>query len=512
MKSIALVVNLTKEVLGAAQKILGEEVDFYPVDKDAACLHALDSAKLDMAIIEQSVSIPGDLELLSAVRRQCGDLPILFVLEAVNEKMAGEVLRRGATDCVIKSEFMDVTLSLAIRRHIILADLRRSLAAAQTKLQFLLKAQRLKQHFLELISHDLRSPLLTARTYAQLLASGRLGALSAQQKDKLEVILRSADRLARSTDQLRRFARLESGKIELVRATFDLKSLFTEVLAGVSRQCLEKGITLGQSWPPSPMDVYADRELMAEVLKEMLENALAFTPEKGSIAVAITERPQGEAVVSVTDTGGGISAEKRLHLFESIWDRDEIESKRHGGYGLGLAFVKRIMDLHGSKLEVDSQPGQGARLRFTLPLVQQASESRLMAGLGVNRRKIVLAVDDDEDNLACTRTVLEMAGYEVLGANGFAEAKEQLEQGTVDAVLLDVALADASGLETLRLLKHYPATSSLPVVMVSGCAEDDTRAQAAHLGAAAFVVKPFTPAKLLRELSQAMSHPIPSQV
>src|SRR5208283_4374056 len=134
-----------------------------------------------------------------------------------------------------------------------------------------------------------------------------------------------------------------------------------------------------QSWPPSSMDVYADRELMAEVLKELLENAISFTPEKGSVAVAITERPKGEAVVSVTDTGDGISEEKLLHLFESIWDRGEIAGKSNGGYGLGLAIVKRIMDLHGSKLEVDSQPGQGARLRFSLPLVQQTSESRLMA-------------------------------------------------------------------------------------------------------------------------------------
>jgi two-component system, sensor histidine kinase ChiS len=511
-----LLVDAGPRLRDAARHInSGAQVD--SVDHAAACMHALNFHKPDLIILQQKAGSitaspgPERFSILENLKKQCPDVPILAALDPSDEPLATEALHAGAADFVLLTEHISHSIRATVERlmRAMLAKyeqrtLARELARAE-------KAAARKTEFLSAVMHDLRAPLLTMRIYSQFLVAGRLGHLSSAQKEKIELILRNADRLAHSIESIQRYERLEAPQIELVRGDFDLKSLFMDVISAVSRPCMEKGLTLVQCFPQGAARVHADRELIFECIKELIENAIAHTCARGSITLAITES-EAEYTVSVTDSGCGINSEQLEHIFESAWQREQSPAQRSTaghGLGLGLAMVKRVIDLHGCHVELTSQPGRGTRVRFKLPQSNSSEDLRHELGTAGTRidqfKRVVLIVDDDQDNLNCARSVLEFAGYTVLGANGYAEAREQLANEKIDAMLLDYAMEGTNGLEVLRLLKQDPATCDVPVIMVSGCSDDKARSSAAHMGAAAFMVKPFMPFQLLKILAIAVA-------
>jgi signal transduction histidine kinase/ActR/RegA family two-component response regulator len=477
-----------------------------------ACRHALEPWKFDLVIIDHKPNISGEYDVLDGIRGQCAELPVIMSFSPDNEPLALEALRRGANDYVVKTHYFAAALTMAVRRAFEMNALRRSLAECRLECDELKRSRQLKRDFLAKAGHALRTPLSSMRIYAQYLASGRLGPLSQQQCDKVELILKGMERLTHCIEDVQRYERLEAGKIDLVQTRFDLRDALSEAIGTVTRTCMEKGVTLSQSWPSEPIIVCADRELLFEALKDLLDNAVAFTPPKGSISVAVVHRDAG-VYVSITDSGCGISQEKLAHLFEPLMAAEHLAHNYGCGPALGLSMVKRILDLHGSSLDVDSKPETGTRMRFVLPRVNDCGAPANVATTQTRvdlRKRMVLVVDDDEDNLGCTRAVLEFAGYDVVCANGFSEAKAQLADGRIDAVLMDVEMRGTSGLDTLKILKHSPATSNLPVIMLSAHVEDTVRAEAARLGASGYVVKPFSATKLLRELTNVLSTATPS--
>jgi signal transduction histidine kinase/ActR/RegA family two-component response regulator len=488
------------------------------VDHAAACMQAVSSRRSDLIILEQKKSAASPpsqsdrFSVLETLRKQCAEVPILVLLDPALEPRAAEVLTAGATEFLVSSEYLSTTLPLVVERMFRTIATEYDQRALKKERDQLKRAHERKHEFIAVVTHDLRAPLLTLRIYTQFLAAGRLGNLTSAQKEKIELILRSADRMAHSIESIQRYERLEAPQLELVRTDFDLKSLFMDVISAVSRPCMEKGITLVQSFPPGAARVHADRELILESTKELVENAVAHTANRGSITLAITEG-DSEYTISVTDSGCGINSEQLAHIFESAWQSDtepHVQSAAPGqGLGLGLATVKRIMDMHHTHIEVNSEPGRGTRVRFKLPLSNTNIDLRNELGTAGTRidqfKRVILIVDDDQDNLACARSVLEFAGYNVLGANGYDEARQQLAGEKVDAVLLDYAMSGTNGLEVLRRLKQDPSTSDVPVIMVSGCSDDKARASAARMGAAAFIVKPFMPFQLLKELAIAVA-------
>lgn len=516
-------VDLPSSILESARKALGAEFPQAQIFESSAATFAVAcvSNGIDMVLLHQPRA---DFSVLQSIRTRCPRVPIVAVFGdgPFVPDLAQEALSRGATDFCVPGAEPQAAFQLALQRSLKYASLSARLSQSEEELRVLRAACERKKEFLAAVTHDLRTPLVSMRIYAQFLASGRMGPLSAAQKDKVEAISKNADRLTHCIDAIQRFERLEAPAGELVLTNFDLCEVLSEALAAVTRLSMEKGISLGRSWPSEPVQVHADRELIVEALAALLENAVHFTGDKGSIALAIVPRADREICVSITDSGCGIPPAKLPHVFECRWHgpaaaaaREAGQAREKPGLGLGLPTVKRILDLHGSKIELDSRPGVGVRFRFTLPLSKAAAPGPILqnapqlSGSGGERNESqVLVVDDDEDNLACLRSVLEFAGYRVLSASGFNEARAQLEDGSVDAVLLDIAMADVSGMDTLRSLKHYPATSSLPVLMVSGCSDDAVRSQALALGASAFIVKPYQPAKLLKELRAAIAQPL----
>lgn len=502
-----LVVDPSPEFFEAVRTILrnlAPEANVCAAEHSAACMRALDAARLDLILLHfAKASSDASWATLKTIRESCADMPVLAIFDAQDEASSAEAMQRGASDVAIRTAAFSTLLPIAIRRVMSAAEMRRKCASCEKELAQLREAQRARGEFMSVITHDLRTPLVGMRIYAQFLSSGRLGPLAQPQKEKIEAIYRNAERLTHCIEGLQRYQRLEAPRLELVPSDFDLRTILGEVITSVMPACMEKGITLGQSGSAEPINVHADRELILEVVRDLLDNAVKFTAARGSISLDVVQSPDKQVSITIIDSGCGIPPELLGRLFDPAF-RPSKKTHPESGLGLGLRMVKRILDAHQSSIQIDSTVGTGTRVRFSLPPAQAMQPRIPDDSTRILRRRAVLVVDDEEDNLACTRSVLEYAGYDVLSASSLEEAKAQLDEGHVDAVLLDIALRGADGFETLQALKRSAATSNLPVIMVSAKADDDVRAKAARMGADGFVVKPFVPAKLLRELGAVM--------
>ncbi len=232
----------------------------------------------------------------------------------------------------------------------------------------LLEMDRLKSDFIGIVSHELKTPLTTLMGYNEYLQGGKLGPLSDQQTRAVEAMARSLKKLHRQISELLDFTRLESGKLTVDPEPFPLKPLVEEVLGGQSVLLEKKGLQ-AEAAIPRDLAVNADRARIAQVLDNLLVNAIKFT-EKGGIRVCAEPRSaDGMATVKVSDTGIGIPEEALPRVFDRFFQVETADvTKRQAGMGLGLSIVRAILAAHGGKISVESRVGKGTTFSFSLPL------------------------------------------------------------------------------------------------------------------------------------------------
>ena len=230
----------------------------------------------------------------------------------------------------------------------------------------------LKTQFLANISHDLRTPLTAVITHAEILRDGILGPLTERQLESVTGIINGGRQLLEQVGEILTYARGAADQLTITRTTFD----FAEVLAqlGALNDALvsRKGLTLVMEVSPDLAPLNADREKVSHIVGNLLGNAIDFTPAGGRVwvrAFAIAERDVPECVVEVGDTGIGISAEHHDLVFREFAQVDSSASRQHHGTGLGLTIARKLVELHGGRIWVESELGQGSRFYFTIPYV-----------------------------------------------------------------------------------------------------------------------------------------------
>ncbi len=232
----------------------------------------------------------------------------------------------------------------------------------------------LKTGFITMISHELRSPLAHITGFLDLLVGGHLGRMSEEQREALEVIGKSADHLGKLIDELLRFSFISSSELELVPEPVNLH----EVIPHVRKRCLGKaaelGIELSQEMPTSPLVVRADSEKLIYTMTQLVDNGIKFTPSGGKVVVGC-RLMEGKVVCFVRDSGIGIAPERQGEIFEPFHQLDGSLGRQYGGMGLGLSLVQRIIEKHGSRVEVISRPREGACFEFSLPIMDAAEEA-----------------------------------------------------------------------------------------------------------------------------------------
>lgn len=237
----------------------------------------------------------------------------------------------------------------------------------QQKIDQLVQLERLKGNFISMVSHELRTPLATIAGFAELLEDDLSGSLGPDQRGYVSQIQSAEGRIRRIVDDLLDFARIESGTLTLNRERIDLGILLKEELSALLPQSSAAQLRSDLLLPATPVVVLADRARVAQVIRNLIGNAIKFSPA-GGVNVITLSIAGSEARVSIADQGMGIDSDQASHIFERFFQADQTSTRPHGGAGLGLAISKQLVELHGGKIGVESELGVGSTFWFSLPL------------------------------------------------------------------------------------------------------------------------------------------------
>jgi signal transduction histidine kinase len=307
-------------------------------------------------------------ETFRRVIEKAPNVPIVVLSGQDDESLAIRALHQGVQDYLVKSDLSGKQLERAMRYAVERQGLLRSLEITRKQqLEF-------KNQFLSHVSHELRTPLTCVHQYVTLLLDGLAGELNPEQNDHLKTILKSTNQLHAMIRDLLEATRAESGKMRVEPRCATLGQLIHQAIAMMRPTADQKRIGLEIGLDQRLPLVFADPDRTLEVLINLLDNAIKFTPGEGAVSVnaCMVDTDPETVYVSVTDTGRGISPEAKALIFERLFqDPDSIDSSR-SGLGLGLFICKEIVRLQNGRIWVSSEPGQGSTFTFTLPIYSLA--------------------------------------------------------------------------------------------------------------------------------------------
>ncbi len=363
------------------------------------------------------------------------------------------------------------------------------------------EADRRKTEFLAVLSHELRNPLAPIRNAAVILERAPPGSEAAARA--LEVLQRQTEQLSRLVDDLLDISRITHGKIEVQLRHLDARELVQRAFADAKPLFDRRGVRLTFEAPEAPLWVNADAARLSQIVGNLLNNALKFTPPGGSVHVEVT-RGDDTCVIGVRDTGQGIDPMDLDRIFDPFWQAERTR-RGQGGLGLGLALVRQLAARHGGSARAESEGlGKGARFVVQLPLASapaQAPELRREAG--ATGALSVLIVEDNEDAAATLGEILSMAGSRVstvaTGRAGvFAAAAER-----PDVIICDIGLPDMSGHDVIRAIRATGSGRRVFAVALTGYAQPEDREAALAAGFDAHLPKPPQMEDLEQLLSEA---------
>jgi signal transduction histidine kinase/FixJ family two-component response regulator/HAMP domain-containing protein len=322
------------------------------------------------------------------------------------------------------------------------------------------RLERLKSEFIATASHELRSPLTSIKGFIELLAGD--ASLSGRQKEFVDIVAVSTNRLVDLVNDLLDVARVEAGRAEVHRRPTDLREVVREVVTLMRPRIDDKAQQLTIELPDELPAALADPARIRQVLTNLLTNAHLYTAKGGTIAVALRDAGRHVAL-DVADDGRGMTAEEARHVFDRFYRAGDGDG---GGTGLGLAIVQSLVELHDGEIDLDTAPGRGSRFTVLIPQAPPlaAVEQRPREAL---RGKRVLVIDDEPAIAQLIAERLAPFDVEAAVAHSGAEALALLRAEPFDAVTLDILMPGMSGFEVLRALRADPELRGLPVVVVS---------------------------------------------
>jgi PAS domain S-box-containing protein len=374
------------------------------------------------------------------------------------------------------------------------------------------RASKAKTEFLSRMSHELRTPLNAMLGFAQLLRVDPLNPLNDIQRKKLDHIEKAGAHLLGMMTDVLDLSRIEAGSLPMCIETLSVNSVLDEAVALISNQAHSAGLTLAHNAPQDDLLVQADRLRLRQVLVNLLSNAIKYN-RAGGQAIIEAMALGDHVVITVSDTGQGMTAEQLAHLFEPF-NRLGAERTNVEGTGIGLVIVKRLLDLMQGQLDVSSTPGTGTSFRVWLPLARPRSRDSAYAEQGPRssfaglddisaQNRTVLYAEDNAINVELVREVMRMRPqWHLEVAHSGQQAIAMAQSHPPDLLLLDMHLGDMSGLDVSDALAHLAATASIPRVALSADAMPDQISEARERGFVEYLTKPLDVGRFLKLLDQ----------
>lgn len=438
--------RLVLEAVGDA--VLGVDRDGRITSANAAAA-ALSVAPADGLVGRDVTALLSDGDAVAAVRRTLADGEPRRLIDQEWVREGGE---RVAVDLVVTPLREGTTVEGAV------------LAVKDVTQRR--EVQRAKDEFTSVVSHELRTPLTSIRGSLGLLAGGALGELPPGARRMVEIAAQSSDRLLRLINDMLDVERLEAGRVRLDRQECDSAALVHEAVVTMQALADSHEVALRLDVESAPLWVDPDR--LGQALTNLLANAVKFSPRGGTVVVGARRRDR-EVVFSVSDQGRGIPADRLEVVFERFGQVDSSDSRERGGTGLGLTISKALVEQHGGRIWVESEPGRGSTFRFTLPVSPASTEARPAAPLASAPTEGALVVVCDDDSLARhgIGALLAGLGHRVVAVESAQEAVDAVRRLRPDLLLLDLVMSPTSGWETAGLLTRDAETSGVPVVVLS---------------------------------------------
>ena len=364
------------------------------------------------------------------------------------------------------------------------------------------RASKFKDQFLSTMSHELRTPLNAVLGFSELLTEERYGPLNERQQRYIKHIHTGGKHLLSLINDILDLSKIEAGRLQLTFENVPVPISFAEV-ADTMRPLADKKSQALLQEAPAGLSVRADPTRFKQVLMNLIGNAIKFTPEGGKINLS-AHRLEGVVRVEVRDSGPGIPVEEQQRIFEAFYRLGESD-KQIEGTGLGLAITRRLVELHGGSLGLESQPGSGSCFYFTLPCAEAVERPAIPASrreTWTSESSRILVIEDDRAAAQLLQSYLTSAGYDVVLCDRPGGALEMAAELQPAGVTMDIIMKPVTGWELLSAFKSDPRTARIPVILVTIV---DQPATGAALGADEYIVKPVKKATLLAAVERCVN-------
>jgi PAS domain S-box-containing protein len=367
------------------------------------------------------------------------------------------------------------------------------------------RALHLRDEFLANMSHELRTPLTGILGLSEALQYDTYGALNPKQKNIIANIENNGHHLLDLINDILDVSKMEAGKLGLEMVPTPLGDICQASLQLVKGMAQAKGQSLELSMNPAGIVVKGDARRLKQIVVNLLSNAVKYSPEKSPIGLEVrADETTQTARITVWDKGQGISPENLNRLFQPFVQLDSSLARQQGGTGLGLALVKRLVEMHGGTIEVESAPGQGSRFTVSLPhllvtpdIDPQAAEAMLQtqkikATAQGRQLGTIMMVDDNATNILMIEDYLQSRDYSVFSVQSGADFLSHLADVHPDVILMDIQMPNMDGLEAIRRLRLLPDANlaSLPVIALTALAMPGDRERCLEAGANEYLSKP----------------------
>ena len=427
--------------------------------------------------------------------------------EFYNKKKNGELFWENGIISPLVNENGDITHFISMQEDI--TEKKKMIEELITAKDLAEKSNSLKDAFIANISHEIRTPINGILGMTGLIKEIYSPNIAGEETEYFTAIDRSCDRIIRTTDLILNYSQLETGTFTFVPKQMELSSLCMDMVSKYNVSAKSKSLSLLFENEIGRTVISADEYSITQVLSNLIENAIIYT-KRGFVTVKLYQNPQNEVMLDVIDSGIGIGGEYLGHIFESFRQEQMGYSRSYEGLGLGLALVKKILDLHHATISVESQKGEGTTFTINFGKSLQSIEELTVKqnivtnveGTSTKIDRIVLIVEDDIINQTIIKKYINKK-YNTLVADSYDSVMENLKNNNVDLILMDISLQGSkNGLEITKELKASKEYKHIPIIAATAHALERDQIAALEAGCDDYLSKPFSRDQLFEKMEK----------